>query len=111
MCVIEVRAMIDGSLCAGGAAEDGGLPCVQMAVEVDHGDGAVGAVDAAQEGKRDGMVATEGDDTREGATGFTRAGEVRVRAGSAGEEGIVALLDLLDGVSVVVTGSVSDGYR
>ena len=33
-----------------------------MAVEVDHGDGTVGAVDGAQEREGDGVVAAEGDD-------------------------------------------------
>ena len=32
-----------------------------MAVEVDHGDGAVGAVDGAQQRQRDGVVAAERD--------------------------------------------------
>ena len=71
---------------------------------MDDGDGAVGAVDAAQEGERDRVVAAEGDDAWEGAAGFAGAGEVRVCAGGAGEEGVVALFDLLDGVGVVVAG-------
>ena len=43
--MVEVGAVVDGGLVGGGAAEDFGAPGVKVGVEVDDGDGAVGAVD------------------------------------------------------------------
>jgi hypothetical protein len=69
--VVEVGPVVDGRDVGGGSAKDLGLPCVlglgsvlmyielglvgggltgvEVAVEVDHRDGTVGAVDGAQE--------------------------------------------------------------
>ena len=74
-----------------------------MAVEVDDADGAVGAVDAPEEGERDGVVAAEGDDAGEGFAVFGGAGLVGVGGGFAGQEGVVAFFDLFDGVRVVIS--------
>jgi hypothetical protein len=41
----------------------GGPTSVEMAVEVNHGHGAVGTVDGAQQRQGDGVVTAEGDDT------------------------------------------------
>lgn len=63
--VVEVCAVVDCGLFAGGAAEDFGTPGVQVGVEVEDCDGAVGAGDAAEEGERDCVVASEGDEAGE----------------------------------------------
>ena len=94
--------MVDGGLVGGGAAEDFRLPGVEVGVEVDDGDGAVGLVDAAQQGEGDAVVAAEGDEAGEGGAGFGETGEAGVGVGFAREEGVVAGFDLLEGVGVVV---------
>ena len=55
---VEVRAVVYGCLLGGGAAKDLGLPGVEVRVEVDDGDGAVGFVDGAEEGQGYGVVAS-----------------------------------------------------
>ncbi len=55
--VVEVGAVVDGGLFTWGAAEHAGFPGVEVGVEVDYGDGAVGFVDGAEEGEGDGVVA------------------------------------------------------
>lgn len=45
--VVEVRAVVDGCLGRRGSAEDFGPPGVEVGVEVDDADGAVGFVDGA----------------------------------------------------------------
>lgn len=74
-----------------------------MAVEVDDADGAVGAVDAPEQGKSDGVVAAEGDDAGEGFALFGGALLVGVGVGLPHEEGVVTFFDLSDGVRVVVS--------
>lgn len=55
--------MSDGYLTLTGDSEEGGgLTGVEVAVEVDHRDGAVGTVDGSQERQGDGVVPAEGDD-------------------------------------------------
>lgn len=74
-----------------------------MAVEVDDADGAVGAVDAPEQGKSDGVVAAEGDDAGEGFALFGGALLVGVGVWLPHEEGVVTFFDLSDGVRVVVS--------
>lgn len=102
--VVEVGAVVDAGDLGGGTAKDLGLPRVEMGVEVDHANGAVGAVDGAQQGQGDGVVAAEGDDTRQGLAVLGRAGLVGVGLGLAAQDGVVAFLDLVEGVGVVVRG-------
>ena len=99
---VEVRAVVDGGLLGRGAAEHLGPPGVEVAVEVDDADGAVGFVDAAEEGERDGVVAAEGDEAGEG---FSLEGEalfVSVGVRRAHEQAVVAVFDLLDCIGIVV---------
>lgn len=70
---------------------------------MDHGDGAVGAVDGAQEGEGDGVVSAEGDDAGEGLPLDPGAAFVGVGGGGAGEDLKVAFLDLFECVGVVVS--------
>lgn len=74
-----------------------------MAVEVDDADGAVGAIDAPEQGKSDGVVAAEGDDAGEGFALFCGALLVGVGVGLPHEEGVVTFFDLSDGVGVIVS--------
>ena len=76
-----------------------------MAVEVDHADGAVGLVHAAHERERDGVVAAERDDARQRRALDRGPGPVRVGRRLAEEDRAVAVLDLLDGVLVIVPTS------
>jgi len=82
--------------------EGRGGASVQMAVKVDDGDGAVFAVDGAEEGESDGVVTSKGDHTRECFAMLRRTGLVGVGVGSAAQEEVVALLDLLERVRIVV---------
>ncbi len=58
-CPVEVGAVVYCRLVGGRAAEDLGLPGVEVRVEVDDRDGAVGFVDGSEEGEGYGVVATE----------------------------------------------------
>ena len=102
--VVEVCAVVDRGLRRGGSAEDFGLPGVEVGVEVDDADGAVGFVDGAQEGERDGVVAAQGYDAGEGLPVLSGTDLLCVRGGRAHEEAVVAIFDLLDCVGVVVAG-------
>jgi hypothetical protein len=65
----------------------------------------VGFVDAPEQWERDGVVTTERDDTREGLAGLADAWLLGCGVGGTGQEGIVAIFNLLEGVCVVVAGS------
>ena len=64
MRVVEVSPVVDCSLFRGGTAEHFGSPGVEVAVEVHDRDGPVGGGHAPQEGEGDGVVATQGYDSR-----------------------------------------------
>lgn len=76
-----------------------------MAVEMNDRHGAVGPVDGPEQGQRDGMVTTEGDHARQRLALFRWADLVRVGGRLAGEDAVVALLDLVKGPRVVVRGN------
>lgn len=103
VCVVEVGAVIDGGLLGRSTAEDFRFPGVKVRVEMNYANGAVGFVDGAEEGQRDGVVAAEGDDAWEGFLSERGAGEGGGGHGCSHQEGIVAIFDLLDCVGVVVT--------
>jgi hypothetical protein len=73
-----------------------------MAVKVDYGHGTVSTVDRLQQRKGDGVVAAEGDDTGQGLAALGRSFLVRVGGGSAREDVVVSLLDLVESEGVVV---------
>lgn len=102
--VPEVRPVVDTRHFGGRPAEHLGLPGVEVGVEVDDADGAVGAVHASQEREGDGVVASEGDDSRECLSILARPFLFRVRSRRAAQDGIVAFLNLFEGVGVVVGG-------
>ena len=107
VCVVKVRAVVDGSLSCRGSAEDFGLPGVEVRVEVYDADGTVGFVDGAEEGERDGVVAAEGYDAGEGLFIFGWADLVCICGRGAHEEAVVTFFDLLDCVGIVIAGSTS----
>jgi len=74
---------------------------------VNDRDGPVSAVDRPQQGKGDGVVAAQGDDSRERLALQRGALLVGVRLGRAGEDAVVAFLDLVEGEGVVVPGVAS----
>lgn len=76
---------------------------IQMRVEVDDADGPVGAGDAAEERERDGVVAAECDNSREGLALEGRAFLVWIRGWGSAQNAVMAILDLLNGVGVVVS--------
>lgn len=102
--MIKIRAVVYRCLSGRGPAEDFGLPSVEVGVEVYNADGTVGFVDGAQEGKRDGVVATEGNDAREGFFVLGWADLFCICGGCAHEEAVVTFFDLLDCIGVVVAG-------
>ena len=82
--VVEVGPVVDGRLLGRCAAEYFGPPRVEVAVEVHDRDGAVGGGHAPQQGEGDGVVATQGDDSRQGFAMFGRTGEVSAGGGRTG---------------------------
>ena len=100
--MVEVRSMVDACDFAWSAAEDLGLPGVEVRVEVDHSDRAVGFVHAAKDGEGDGVVAAHGDDTREGLALLCESGLFGVGGRLAHEDAVVAFFDLVDGPVWVV---------
>ena len=61
-CLVKVHAVIDSNLFRGYVSEHLWLPGVQVAVEVDDGDLAVGAIDRLEKQEDDGVVTTKHDD-------------------------------------------------
>jgi len=100
--VVEVSAVVDAGLLGRSTAEDLWLPGVQVRVEVDDCDRAVGAVHAAEQRQGDGVVTAESDHTRERLALLGGTLEVGVGVRLAHEDAVVAFLDLLDGPGVVV---------
>ena len=106
--------MVDSGLVGWRATENRRLPSVEVAVEMDNGNLTVGTVNGPQEGKDNCVVPAESDDTRvvlairrERNKRLASEGVVAERReGRTVEERLVAVLDLLDGVLVVVR---SDG--
>lgn len=88
-----------------GSSEGGWLTGVEMRIEMDYGDGPVGAVDGAQERQRDGVVPPERDHPRERLPALCWAGLLGVGRRRPREDAVVALLDLVEGVRIVVSGS------
>lgn len=80
----------------------GGLTSVQVAVKVDHRDGPVGTVDRSQQRQRDGVVATEGNHSRQGFALLRGAELVGIGGWVACEDIVVALFDLVQSPCVVV---------
>ena len=102
--MVEICTVVDGSLFARSAAEDFWAPGVQVGIEMNDADGAVGFVYGAEQRERDCMVTAQSDDTGEGFAFFCRANFVCVGLRAAHEELVMAVFDLLDGVGVVITG-------
>lgn len=63
-----VGGVVDPDL--SGVMKGGRYVDLQMAVKVDDADGTVGSDYAAKKRKGDGVVAAEGDDSRQGFAGF-----------------------------------------
>jgi hypothetical protein len=75
---------------------------IQMAVEMDHGYGAVRLVDTPQQRECNSVISAEGDHAGKGLPGLRNAFLVRVCVWLAHEEAVVAFLDLLDRPRVVI---------
>lgn len=76
-----------------------------MRVEVDYGDWAVGAVDGAEEGEGDGVVAAEGDYAGEGLAVLCWSFLFCICGWGAGEDAVVSFFDLVESPGVVVSFS------
>lgn len=81
------------------------LTGVQMAVEVDHGNRPVRAVDGPQQRQGDGVVTAHRDDARKRLAFLREADLVRIGGRVARENAVVALLDLVESPGVVVSAS------
>jgi hypothetical protein len=75
-----------------------------MGIEMDYGDGTVGAVDGAKEGEGNCVVTAEGDDSGEGLAILGGAFLFGVCGWGAGEDAVVAFFNLMEGPCVVVSG-------
>lgn len=73
-----------------------------MAVEVDHRDGPICAVDRSQQGEGDGVVTAQCDDTGKRLALLRGAELVRIGGGGTREDTVVAFLNLVESPSVVV---------
>ena len=118
--VIEVRSVVDRCLFRWRAAEDLGSPGVaveivneagrkegflgdlQVAVEMNDGDGSVSAIDATEEGEGDGVVSSERDDSWQGFSFDGWTCSVCVGCWLPSQNFIVAFLNLLNGIGVVI---------
>jgi len=100
--VVEICAVVDGSLFGGRAAKDFGSPGVEVGIKVDDTDGAVGLGDGTEEWQRYGVVPAQRDNAWEGLAILRRANLLCISHGLAHQELIVAFFDLLDGVGIVV---------
>lgn len=74
-----------------------------MAVKVNDRHRPICLVDTAQQGKRDGVVASQGDDPWQHLAGLRETLLVCVCVRLAHEEGVVSIFDLLERPGVVVT--------
>lgn len=74
-----------------------------MTVEVNDSDWAVGLVHTAQQGQSNGVVATHGNDTREGLAMLRLASNVGIGSGFTHENAVVTFFDLLNSPLVVVS--------
>lgn len=73
-----------------------------MAVEVDHRDGSICAVDGSQQREGDGVVTAQRDDTGKCLALLRGAELVGVGGGGTREDAVMTLLDLVKSPSVVV---------
>lgn len=101
--VVEVGAVVDASDLGRRATKDLGPPGVEVGVEVDDRDGAVGPVDGPQQGQRDGVVSSERDDPGQDLALLRRAELIGVGGWVPCEDGVVALFDLVKSPCVVVS--------
>ena len=74
-----------------------------MRIEVDNRDGAVGAVDGAQEGEGYGVIAAEGDDSGKCLAVLRGTFLFGVCGRGAGEDAVVTFFDLVEGPGVIVS--------
>lgn len=84
----------------------GGM-AVQMAIKVNHRNRTICLVNAAQQRKGDGVVASHGDNPRQGLAGLGEAVFISIGVRLAHEDAVVAFFDLLDGPCVIVPGGIS----
>lgn len=100
--MVEISAVVDAGYFARRAAEHFRLPGVEVGIEMDDGDGPVGTVNRAQEGKCNGVVATEGDDSWERLAVLGWAFLLCVGSWRTSEDRVVAFLDLGECPGVIV---------
>lgn len=130
-CVVKVGAVVNRSGLRRGTPKHLGLPCtaqrtvlvgrmehpfelgrwaggpeltgIQVAVKVNDGDGAIRPVNGTQQGERDGVVAAERNDARKGLALLRRSSLIGVGGGTPREDVEVALLDLVQGPSIIIS--------
>lgn len=61
--MVKVGAMIDRCNLARRTTKDLWLPCIEMRIEVNHGDGTIGTVDRSQKRKSDRVVSSKSYDS------------------------------------------------
>lgn len=85
-----------------GELSEKALTGVQVAIEVDHRDGSICAVDGSQQREGDGVVTAQRDDTGKCLALLRGAELVGVGGGGTREDAVMTLLDLVKSPSVVV---------
>jgi len=76
-----------------------------MGIEMDNRDRTVSTVDGPEQGESNGVVSTEGDDSRECLSILSGTLLLCVGSRNAGEDGVVSLFDLMEGPGVVVSAT------
>lgn len=95
--MIKIGTMINRRCFRWTSTENFWFPGIEMRIEVDDGDGAVGAVDGAEKGESNGVVPSQGDYPRERFAVFSGAELLCIGGRRAGKNRVVTFLNLMEG--------------
>ncbi len=73
-----------------------------MTIKMNHADGPIASIDTAQQRQGDGVVSTKGNHSRQRLAMFARSSLFRRRLRLAGQDRVVALLDLANGILIII---------
>lgn len=99
----KVGTVVDSRGLGRGTTENLRLPRIQVRIKVDHGNRSINLVDASQQRKCDGVVATQSDNARRSLALDAGARLIGVRGRLPGQQCVVAPFNLLDSISVIVS--------
>lgn len=79
------------------------LPSVEMRIKMNHGNGTVNLVDTSQDWEDNGMITAQCNNSRMRLALQARTRLIRVSSRLPGEKCMMSVLDLLDGIVVVIS--------